>query len=86
MKAQFVDRGIPVIVGEFGAIDRAATLTGDSLKLHEDSRAYYGKIVTQRARALGLVPFYWDTGSLLDRSKNVVLDQQELTALMQGAL
>jgi hypothetical protein len=80
-----VDKGIPVVVGEFGTIDRAGTLKGEALKRHEESRAYYGKVVTQRARSLGLVPFYWDTGALLDRSKNVVLDPQELTALMQGA-
>ena len=84
MKTQFVDKGIPVVVGEFAAIDRS-TLTGDALKLHEDSRAYFGKIVTQKARALGLLPFYWDTGSLLDRSKHVVRDQKTLNALMDGA-
>jgi endoglucanase len=85
MKTQFVDKGIPVIVGEFGAMYRS-TLTGDALTLHEASRAYYGKTVTQRARALGLLPFYWDTGTLLDRSKYVVLDAKMLNALMEGAL
>jgi hypothetical protein len=85
MKTRFVDKGIPVVVGEFGAIDRAATLTGDALKLHKASRAYYAKVVTQRALALGLVPFYWDTGALLDRSHNLVRDQQTLDALMAGA-
>jgi hypothetical protein len=85
MKTQFVDKGIPVLVGEFGAIDRAATLTGDALTLHKASRAYYAKVVTQRARALGLLPFYWDTGALLDRSHNLVRDQPTLDALMAGA-
>jgi aryl-phospho-beta-D-glucosidase BglC (GH1 family) len=85
MKTRFVDKGIPVVVGEFGAIDRAATLTGNALTLHEASRAYYAKVVTQRALAMGLVPFYWDTGALLDRSHNLVRDQQTLDALMAGA-
>jgi endoglucanase len=85
MKTQFVDKGIPVIVGEFGAINRAATLSGKALKLHQDSRAYYLQLVTQRARALGLVPFYWDTGGLFDRRHNGVRDQQTLDALMAGA-
>jgi len=84
MKTQFVDKGIPVVVGEFGAMDRKDTLTGDALKLHEDSRAYYVKIVTQRARALGLLPFLWDTGGLLDRSNCVVLDQKSLDGLLEG--
>lgn len=84
MKTQFVDKGIPVIVGEFGAIART-TLTGDALKLHLDSRAYYFKYVTKQAIAYGLQPFFWDTGTLLDRKNNVVLDQQSLDALLQGA-
>jgi aryl-phospho-beta-D-glucosidase BglC (GH1 family) len=85
MKTQFVDKGIPVIVGEFGAIDRTGTLTGDALTLHQASRAYYTKVVTQRALAMGLVPFYWDTGGLFDRSHNLVRDQAALDALMAGA-
>ncbi len=84
MKNQFVDKGIPVIIGEFGAITRT-TLTGDALKLHLDSRAHYFKYVTKQAIANGLQPFFWDTGSLLDRKNNVVLDQQSLDALVQGA-
>ncbi len=83
MKTQFVDKGIPVILGEFGAVART-TLTGDALKLHLDSRAYYFKYITKQSIANGLLPFFWDTGSLLDRKNNVVLDQQVLDALIQG--
>ncbi|MFG6433864.1 glycoside hydrolase family 5 protein, partial [Roseateles sp. LYH14W] len=85
MKARFIDKGIPVIVGEYAAQDRSAALTGDSLTLHQKSRAAYSKAVTQRSRAMGLVPFYWDTGTLLDRSSNKVLQPQILTALVDGA-
>ena len=84
MKQQFVDKGIPVIIGEFGAI-RRDDLTGEALKLHLASRAYYFKYVTKQAIAKGLMPFFWDTGGLIDRSKNTVLDQQSLDALKQGA-
>ena len=85
MKARFIDKGIPVIVGEYGTQDRSNTLTGDALALHQKSRAAYCKAVTQRARATGLVPFYWDTGTLLDRSRNQVLDAPILAALIDGA-
>lgn len=84
MKQRFVDKGIPVIVGEFGAVSRT-DLTGEALQLHLASRAEYFKVVTQRALAHGLVPFYWDTGGLLDRTLNTVKDQQALDALMAGA-
>ena len=84
MKTQFVDKGIPVIIGEFGTGIRTA-LTGDALKLHLDGRAYYFKYITQQALANGMQPFFWDIGGLLDRKNNVVLDQQALDALIQGA-
>ena len=84
MKTQFVDKGIPVIIGEFGTGVRK-DLTGDDLKLHLDGRAYYFNYIVKQAIANGLLPFFWDTGGLLDRNSNSVLDQQALDALIQGA-
>jgi endoglucanase len=90
MKTQFVDKGIPVILGEFGAI-RRSNLTGSDLTLHLDSRAFFLKYVVKQAKANGMLPFYWDAGnlgvntmSLFDRSKNTVYDSQALNALLDG--
>lgn len=90
MKTQFVDKGIPVLLGEFGAI-RRTTLTGDALTLHLNSRAYYLKTVVKTAKANGLLPFYWDEGSLgnngfgiMNRTNNTVFDTQALNALIEG--
>jgi len=88
MKTKFVDKGIPVIIGEFGAM-RRSNLTGDDLKLHLDSRAYYLKYVVKQAKANGLIPFYWDAGgnnsfSLINRTNLTVGDQQALDAMIQG--
>ncbi|WP_428230965.1 cellulase family glycosylhydrolase [Flavobacterium sp.] len=90
MKTQFVDKGIPVLLGEFGAI-RRTTLTGDALTLHLKSRAYYLKTVVKQAKTNGLLPFYWDEGSLgnnsfgiIDRSNNTVFDTQALSAMIEG--
>ncbi len=83
MKTQFVDKGIPLIVGEYGTQKRDK-LTGDDLALHLASRAYFLKYVTQQAIAYGLKPFYWDTGGVLSRSSNTVLDQQAFDALIEG--
>lgn len=85
MKTQFIDKGIPVIMGEYGTGVRK-NLTGDDLQLHLNGRAYYLKYVTQQAIANGMVPFLWDIGELLDRTNNKVLDQQAFDALMQGAV
>lgn len=91
MKSQFVDKGIPVILGEYAAM-RRTSLTGDALALHLASRAYYLKYVTQQALANGLTPFYWDAGGLdnfgsgiFNRPAHKVFDQQALDALLQGA-
>jgi len=84
MKKQFVDKGIPVVIGEFGAITRT-NLTGDALKLHLASRAYYFKYITKRAIANGCLPFFWDTGGLINRNNYSVSDQLALDGLIQGA-
>ncbi|MDQ8183423.1 glycoside hydrolase family 5 protein [Pelagicoccus sp. SDUM812005] len=89
MKSKFVDQGIPVILGEFAAI-RRSHLTGDDLALHLASRAYYHDYLAEKANQLGLIPFYWDTGTLgnhgsgiFDRSAHTVFDTQLLEALTQ---
>lgn len=84
MKKKFVDKGIPVVVGEFGAIKRT-TLTGDALALHLASRAFFYRYCAKMANANGLLPFVWDTGELLNRKNNTVLDQQTLDALILGS-
>lgn len=82
MKNQFVAKNIPVIIGEFGAITRT-NLTGSALQLHLASRAYFFSYIKKQAIANGLLPFFWDTGGLLDRRNNTVLDQQDLDALIK---
>lgn len=56
MKANFVDRGIPVILGEYTAMLR------NDVPGHETSRLNWIRYVTQSAAAHGLVPVYWDAG------------------------
>lgn len=91
MKARFVQRGIPVIVGEFSPT-RRSNLEGEALELHLKSRAYYLEYVTRAALANGLVPFYWDNGvidqpgsGLFDRYAERVFDAQAIEALVRGA-
>jgi endoglucanase len=84
MKKQFVDKGIPVVIGEFGATTRT-NLTEDALKLHLASRAFYFKYITKQAIANGFLPFFWDTGGLINRNNFTVADQQALDGLIQGA-
>jgi endoglucanase len=92
VKTKFVDKGIPVVLGEYGAIRRTEDLTGDALTLHLASRTYWHKYATQQAIAHGMLPFYWDNGYLsneqfgiFNRQNNTVGDQQVLDALVEGS-
>ncbi|MCI4592313.1 glycoside hydrolase family 5 protein [Sphingobium sp. BYY-5] len=78
----FVSKGIPVLLGEYGAPRRT---TPRDLDLHLASRAHWMKYVTQKALANGILPFLWDTGDLIDRRTYAIKDQQGLDALLEGA-
>jgi len=82
-KKQSADKGIPFVIGEFGAMQRT-NLTGDALKLHLASRAYYFKYVSKQAIANGMFAFFRDTGGLINRNNYTVSDQQALDAVIQG--
>jgi endoglucanase len=91
MKANFVDKGYPVVLGEYGAMLRSS-LTGSKLTNHRASRAYYLKYLTQQAKNNGLVPFVWDNGGTGDntmglfyRSNGIQFDNQSIKALIEGA-
>jgi len=82
MKTKFVDKGIPVIIGEFGAYRRTTPLDMDK---HQASVDHWLTYVTQQAIANGCKPFYWETGGLISRTNYSVLDQRSLNALLLGA-
>ena len=78
----FVSKGIPVLLGEYGAPRRTTPL---DLDLHLASRAHWMKYVTQKALENGLIPFLWDTGDLINRATYAIKDQQGLNALLEAA-
>ncbi|UZD22634.1 cellulase family glycosylhydrolase [Algoriphagus halophytocola] len=55
MKTNFVDKGIPVLMGEYGAVLKKA---GE----HHEYLKDYLKYITESMGRHGLVPFYWDNG------------------------
>jgi endoglucanase len=85
VKAAFVDKGIPVIMGEYGAYRRDGSANiPKELELHEASVDYWITFTTKEALARGIKPFWWDTGGALDRRNNTVKDQRTIDALMAG--
>ena len=84
MKRKFVDKGIPVIIGEFGAYKRKLP-KGSNQKLHEASVEYFQTYLVKSAINKGLVPFYWDINmGLFNRRTCKVLDKNILQAIMNG--
>ena len=55
MKSAFIDKGIPVYIGEMGCVHRSDARA-------EAFRLYYLEYVCKAAKDYGMAPFYWDNG------------------------
>jgi endoglucanase len=89
LRDRFTQKGIPVIVGEYGAVNQS----GNAFKY----RKYYMEYITKYAFDCGFVPFYWDNGGfgsgsekfgLLNREDGTPHDSNaaEILALMMKAV
>jgi endoglucanase len=87
MKQKFVDKGIPVVLGEYATWRRTPGLgkpVPQDMDMHNKSVDYWANYVTKQAKAHGLLPFWWEIGFMLDRANNVVKDQPMLDAIIEG--
>jgi len=85
MKEEFIDKGIPVIMGEYGAYRRGGSSNiPKDLATHNDAIDHWLTYVTKQALAYGIKPFFWDTGGALDRRNNSVKDQRTIDAINAG--
>lgn len=82
---KFISQGYPVIIGEFGSVDKSA-FDRENTSCRE---AYYNA-VSKAAKQYGLVPVVWDNGytgnyglALFDRSKATVKYQQIINGVME---
>ncbi|MFZ5896892.1 MAG: glycoside hydrolase family 5 protein [Myxococcota bacterium] len=85
LKTTFIDRGVPVFMGEYGATHQQG---------FEQYRRYYMEYVTKAAVDRGILPVYWDNGSknsggesfgLFDRSNGEVLHPEVMDAIQRAA-
>lgn len=85
MKSQFVDKGIPVILGEYGAMWR--TGLGENQEAHNKSREQFNEVVTREAKNHGMVPFFWDGGTfaMIKRADGTIGDKYTYDGIMRGA-
>jgi endoglucanase len=82
----FVTKGYPVIVGEYGSIDKT---TYDST--NNRYRVDYARTLVATAKKYGAVPVYWDNGwngqhglGLFDRNSATVTQQDIIDGIMTG--
>ena len=61
LKTNFVDNGVPVIIGEFGCIDKTLANAGIPNQIAEN-RVYYDGYLAGIAATYGITPVYWDNG------------------------
>ena len=100
MKTAYVDKGIPVIVGEYSAAkrtkeDKVEDENGNPTSqlaysdideaMHNKSRAYWNEVVTREAKKYGCVPFYWETGGDMDRTTGKAKETYAIDGIMKGA-
>jgi endoglucanase len=71
MKTTFIDKGIAVILGEYGAMARlnlgSAALNAEYARY----RLYYMEYITRSIERHGLIPFYWDSGFTGNNSSGI---------------
>ncbi|MBF4487787.1 glycoside hydrolase family 5 protein [Flavobacterium sp. CSZ] len=85
LKKKFVDKGIPVILGEFGAYRRKIE-DPENQQLNYKSVEHFNKYVVKSCLTNGIIPYYWDTPmNLLNRDTAKVLDKGVISAMFQGA-
>jgi len=84
MKTKFVDKGIPVIIGEYGAFRRKLSPPSDQA-LHNASIISYYRYFVNSAAKKGITTYCWDTGGIFNFSTGKIKDKDVYNAIMQGA-
>ncbi len=84
MYSKFVSQGYPVIIGEYGAIDKSAYDSANTA-----NRIEWAKKVCTYAKQYGCVPMWWDNGytgtygfALFDRNSCTVTQQSLINAII----
>lgn len=78
MKTRFVDQGVPVIVGEYGAYNKP------NFPGMAPYRKAWAQYVTRSAWLHGLVPMWWDTGEMIDRNTGAVKTPDEISTIVNA--
>lgn len=78
MQEKFVSKGIPVVLGEYGAYPEDhfskvnENFTSEEKSIIQSSREYWYKCLSKYTKETGLLPFVWDTGELINRNSGEI--------------
>ncbi|MFI0430245.1 cellulase family glycosylhydrolase [Mariniflexile sp. HMF6888] len=86
LKERFIDKGVPVLLGEYAAMRRDRNYNGvnylpKDMAMHNKSVDYWNTFVTKQCKINGVIPFYWEVGNVLNRNNNTIKDQAMIDAL-----
>jgi len=84
MKTKFVDKGIPVLIGEYGAFRKQVIAPSDQT-LHNASIKSFYRYFVKSATNKGIITYCWDTGGIFNFKTGKTNDSDVLSAIMQGA-
>lgn len=91
LKIKFIDKGYPVIMGEYGVIARTNLGSTDLNNQYTTNRCYYLNCITKSALRYGIVPIIWDNGGtgnfamgLFNRSNGSKAYPAEINAIVSA--
>ncbi len=90
LKEKYIDNGIPVVVGEYGCIDKTHADAGIPNQIAEN-RAYWNGFFAGSCAVNGITPVYWDNGwngqygfGLFDRTTNEQSQPEIIKAIVDA--
>ena len=78
MKSAFVDKGVPVILGEYAAGMKPKFPGMDIYRQRWD------EYVTHSAFVHGMIPMYWDAGALINRETGLPKEPNLVKAMVEA--
>lgn len=85
LKEQYIDKGIPVLVGEFQAAGKGS-LTGTAAAYNRASALYWNKYLVDSANGHGLSPFYWSTPNSPFNYDTGAISDQDIVRVLTGGV
>lgn len=85
MKTHFTDKGIPGITGEYCVCANRENDPGIDKEKWRASVKLWNKVVTEESKNAGMVPFFWEVGTDINRSNGTVKNSLQLDGVFEGA-